>query len=1655
MSNKKNQNQSQKKVASLDNETIRSTYDPEPFFALFDMYFERSSQVLIKHHIDSYNQFIEEIIPSILKGSENIISEKISENNVIRYRLTFEDGGIRLPKLDNEDTTMYPRDAVQKKLSYSAFYMTTVTQWQDIIDINTDKKVSRIISTEKDVPIAKIPIMVRSSYCSEVLKPDPNQVPAEHAIGGYFIVNGSEKIVLSVISTIDRKPMVFAKKDQNTFTYYVQVRSRPITQFVGNVQTFSIKIKKDNSIVLDYKQFKEIPVVILMRALGLETDEDIFDSIVDIKKDVAMFNFLNIVFNVPVGSTHLSTMTKEDAITYLMNNMRSTKFYSDVDPEIRAQQKRAHLMKILSQFILPHVTSGTNNPEIDMIYKAYYIGYMVYKLVKCYLRDNKDIDETRGCDDRDSLCNERIELPGLLLASLFEQFFKKMLNECNKVFRSKSVDDKNPPNIISHIKPNPIEQGLRQALSMGIFGSQSRKGLSQMFSRLNYLHAASYLRRVLKLTVDPATNKLTGPRHLHPTQFDIFCPLESPEGPKTGFVTNMAIISNCTIAVNSQIPIIRGMIEDYIISLESVNKKKLHRYVKVFINNCWIGVTDDIITIHDMLKKKRSHGEIENTVSLCMRYTEKEFVIYTEGGREYRPYLTVDPKTNKLNFKPEMISQVKTWDEFMSKFPGVIEYIDVEEGMNMMLASFPQDIDANRTIMNKAPIKSFEEIDKINRTNRYDGNVFVRYTHCSIHPCTMLGSITSNIPFCNHNAGVRGIYGFSQQKQAMGLPMADWRHRTDITYILYHTQVPLVATRAARCTGANTFPAGENCMVAIMSYMGLNQEDSLILNGSAVEKGLFRAQSMKKYQEEIKKNPALPQTGAFMKPDRSKVDNLKDANYDKLGPRGFAPVETYIKDGDAIIGMVNPKVSAKDDDKPYTDNSTIYRSVVPGAIDKVFTEISGDGYPIIKMRVRSERIPNIGDKFSCYDDQTEVLTNHGWMKFENLDKKKHMVATLVDGKELVYEYPSAVQSYHFNGPMYSLKSNQIDLCVTLNHRMWVAPRNSKSQTIKEYKLEEAQDIIGKIRFYQKNVDVFKGSSCPDTNDMPFYVDDDCFIANGYFILPELDGADKLRIDMKSWLIFFGIWLAEGFVKDKWTVSISAHKQRVKDALIKISDKYNLTIRPQKTYDGLNNQWNVCNKQLSKYIEPYSVGAINKYLPEWVWFLDKKNARYLIHGMMLGDGHIMKNGTRRYDTSSIKLANDFQRLCLHAGWATNIALKNKAGYTTKIRGRKVICNADAWRLTILEKQTKPKVNKKPPNTKKTNNTNNPPTTKKNKNTGSKSNKKNNSKTNKKNNKSNKKGTKKTNKKNNKKTTKKNDNKIIEEGDGEEKDTEEKEKDTGKKFTHDEIVSYVGKIYCCTVSSGVIYIRRNCVPVFCGNSLMGQKGTCGYKPHRSNLPYTSKGYVPDVIMNPTAIAKRMTIGQLIESFLGKVCAIKGISGDGTPFMGIDLDTINKELVDNGFEDWGNDTMYNGMTGKKMETRIFFGPTYYQRLKQMVGDKVHSRAKGPIQLLTHQPSEGRSRDGGLRVGEMERDALGAHGIMQFLKERLVDNSDIYAMHVCDICGLDAHKVPRKKHYICKGCQNTTKISKIICPYAFKLFMQELRSMNVLGRIRTSKSI
>lgn len=236
--------------------------------------------------------------------------------------------------------------------------------------------------------------------------------------------------------------------------------------------------------------------------------------------------------------------------------------------------------------------------------------------------------------------------------------------------------------------------------------------------------------------------------------------------------------------------------------------------------------------------------------------------------------------------------------------------------------------------------------------------------------------------------------------------------------------------------------------------------------------------------------------------------------------------------------------------------------------------------------------------------------------------------------------------------------------------------------------------------------------------------------------------------------------------------------------------------------------------------------------------------------------------------------------------------------------------------------------------------------------------------------------------------------------------------------------------------------------------GQKGTIGMTYQQEDMPFTQEGIAPDLIINPHAIPSRMTIGHLVEALSSKVASLNGTEGDATPFQNAEskdtVESISAKLHALGYQLRGNEVMYNGFTGKKMEVMIFLGPTFYQRLKHLVDDKMHSRGRGPVQILTRQPTEGRSRDGGLRFGEMERDCMISHGAARFLKERLFEVSDAYSMHICETCGLICQANLIEQKFECTVCQSSQSICRVSVPYACKLLIQELMAMQISPRLR-----
>ena len=1417
---------------------------------------------LVKHLIDSYNDFIMRKLNHIIEGFNTIeiFSEFIPEVEKFHYimEIDIKNPTITKPTITENDgstKTMTPFDARCRNFTYSAPLYVDMEIKAKTFNVETNEYTIDTNTITK-VELGKIPIMVNSQFCILKMQNDAAKDECRYDFGGYFIINGNEKVIISQDRIAENKTYVFVNNKVSAYSHMAEIRSVLENKF-SVPKTTSLKLSsKPNQygryIRVNIHHIKnDIPIFILFRALGIESDKDIIKYILydtDDKDNEIIMNHL-------VGSVEeANTVTcSREAHEYLSKYMNINGYPREI---LNNKVERARILHtVLQKEFLPHVGATFEK-------KALYLGYMVNKLIKCFTG-------ILPYDDRDSYINKRIDTPGILMANLFRQYYGKVIKDMKNMI-SKEIHNgaSRSPNKFSNVinsinvnkivKSNIIESGLKYGLATGNWGIKSNKtkqGVAQVLNRLTYNSMASHLRRIN--TPIEKTGKLVQPRKLHGTQIGVICPAETPEGVSVGLVKNLSIIGSVSIASNSTN--LRDILKEPINGIQYFDGTNIgifaNKACKVIINGDVVGVHSKPNELYAKVKFLKRKGVINVYTGVFWNIHRHEIWICTEGGRCIRPTYVIND--NKIRLTQNHITQFDKeeidWanlvigtsrDEKVDD--SVIEYMDVEECNMAMIAMRSDDLE-----------KGFK------------GFAYpVKYTNLEMDPSLLLGVLAGCIPFSDHNQAPRNCYQSAMCKQAIGIYTSNFRKRYDtLGHVLNASQVPLVQTRPSKLINYDKLPSGINAIVAIATYTGFNQEDSIIMNKSSVDRGLFNTTYYRTYKEQNNRNHSTAEEEYFCKPDPSTTTKLKPFNYAKLGENGFVPENTFIKSGDVIIGKCMPQKQGST--TVNKDSSIALKNDELGFIDKnahgeqdgtqEFTNVNGDGYTFAKVRIRCDRVPMIGDKFACYSPDHEVLTTVGWVPIADITME-HKVASLI-GRELTYQKPSEVMSYDYDGEMYELKSNQVDLCVTPNHKMYVNPtcgKPTKAQKangkFSEFRLERVDDICDVRRHYKKNADIWDPERvAPEIVKMD----------NGTYRF----NTDNLDYDMDAWLTFLGIWMAEGNANNSG-VKFAAHKSRVKEELDKCATI--MGIEFGKYNDGNNsdgvpdrNAWRVHDTgcHLRNYMVQFSVGAVNKFLPDWVWSLDRDQCQTLIHGMCLGDGHTMKNGTRRYDTSSTQLADDFQRLCLHAGWSCNKMIKDKEGHTaTKKDGSKITTTTDAFRLTIIETQNEPLVNKD----------------------------------------------------------------LL------------KDK-SNNLYTK---VPYNDKVYCCTMpgGDGVIYVRRHGVVVFCGQSRHGQKGTVGMLYRQEDMPFTKDGITPDIIMNPHAVPSRMTIGQMLETIMGKACVGLGTFGDSTPFTDVSVEDIAQALESCGMERYGNEIMYNSRTGEQIPTTIFIGPTYYQRLKHMTVDKCH---------------------------------------------------------------------------------------------------------------------
>ena len=609
---------------------------------------------------------------------------------------------------------------------------------------------------------------------------------------------------------------------------------------------------------------------------------------------------------------------------------------------VQNEEKKIYYIKhcILKEYL--------NHLGDDPYKKILFTGLMVNKLIKTVLG-------ILTIDDRDSAINKRVDTPGNLLGNLTYQCFHKIVKDI-KTYITKEVNsglwnlNKNYADIINEInihkivKTTYLENIIKGALATGNWGmkvNSSKQGVSQILNRLTYMSTVSHLRRIQTPTDN--SGKLIPPRKLHGTSWGYVCPSETPEGQAVGIVKNMSM--NCEITNYNISDSVRLYLQDDIVEFSSLNMKTFNKLslTKIFINGDWIGYVKDTQLCKEHFKEYRRDGLIHYQTSIYFDNVTNSLFIHSDGGRLIRPLLCIDNGKLLYNKKIHKLLQSKKliWDHLINRIQDkeyfCIEYVDAYETFNSLI------------LMNSSDTPK-------------------HHTHCEIHPSLILGALASCIPFPHHNQAPRNTYQSAMGKQAVGVHCSNFNKRYDtFSHVLGYPQKPLVDTKMMKFLNSDKLPNGINVIVAIMTYSGYNQEDSIIFNRAALDRGLFCSTFYRTYKDEEKTNQVSGEEEKFCRPDKSKLLFPKPCNYSKLNEKGFIDKDTYVSENDILIGKVIPL--KQDSEFNHKDSSTTIRRNESGYVDDNYISTNSDGYKICKTRIRNFRFPEIGDKFSSRHGQ--------------------------------------------------------------------------------------------------------------------------------------------------------------------------------------------------------------------------------------------------------------------------------------------------------------------------------------------------------------------------------------------------------------------------------------------------------------------------------------------------------------------------------------------------------------------------------------------------------------------------------------------------------------------------------------------------------------
>ena len=775
------------------------------FNKLIDMYFVNNNNTMMYRHLyESFDDLIY-VIPKIIE--ENVIHRYMKENLFYIHKIKVKNMKIKLPCDEYDKGYITPDMARRRNLTYSitvygdAYLETTKTDIKNDKQEIFEKKVLNII-------IAKIPTMVKSKYCMLNKMPENKKDECIIDPGGYFIVNGNEKVVVSLERQVSNKLLFLIKDD----TYICTINSQK-HESISTIQSFSVMLKNKNLYIQSNIFNQDIQLIIFLKALGLNCELDIFNNIVQNLDDNNIFNIVNDSIYKCKNDTNEHIITQEQAINYIFEKLSYTKNNLIVS-ENETLVKKGQLEKLYSNYILSHL-------DDDINIKINYICYMANRLLNNYTFNKKIFY------DRDNYENKRVDTPGLLIAQLFKQSWSKMMKDISLFFIKKNTNDDDPINILNQIKSSYIEQFIKSSLLTGNWGiSKNKKGVARILDRLSLMKVLSDLRKVNVSNVDETTKKLVSMRHVNVTQTGFICPVETPEGEKCGVVKSLAIQASISNIDQMSKETIKEFIKAHekTIDIKEFNINIHREFVKIFINGELIAIVSDenVIELKEEILQMKLHQKIDKYTGIVLDIDNLELILNTECGRMVRPLLRVNDKNELFLTKEAYDDLVKNnlnFDEFMIKYPEVIEFIDVYQSLFSLISENIQTLNEHREIMNSSGKNN-------NEFNKYE-NSYNKFTHCEFHPSMILGICVSTIPFCSYNQAPRNVYHSVQIKQTMGIYSSAYKKRHDISNVLHDPQVPIVKPHMTKHIGLNDMPYGKNIMLAIMPMTGLDYSSSI------------------------------------------------------------------------------------------------------------------------------------------------------------------------------------------------------------------------------------------------------------------------------------------------------------------------------------------------------------------------------------------------------------------------------------------------------------------------------------------------------------------------------------------------------------------------------------------------------------------------------------------------------------------------------------------------------------------------------------------------------------------------------------------------------------------------------------------------------------